>query len=65
MKKHTTPRKLRDRMGSNTHQPGSPEEAVEDGTSDAAEGGSTPLAGAHDEGVATAERLKAGSRKVA
>ena len=65
MKKHTTPRKLRDRMGSNTHQPGSPEEAVEDGTSDAAEGGSTPLAGAHDEGVATAERLKAGPRRVA
>ena len=65
MRKLTTLGKLRGRMGSNTHEPVPPEEAVEDGTSDATEGGSTPLAGAHDEGVATAERLKAGSRKVA
>ena len=43
----------------------SPEEAIEAGTSDATKGGSTPWAEAHDEGVATAERLKAGSRKVA
>lgn len=65
MRKLDSLRKLRDRMGSNIHEPGPAEETVENRMSDTINNEGSPLVGAFDASAEGAERLKGGSRKVA
>ena len=65
MRKLDSLSKLRDRMGSNIHEPRPAEETAENRMSDATDNEGSPLVGALDARAEDAERLKGGSRKVA